>query len=257
MSFPPQWAVERVVGHGVVRRLEWRDRTGSTNADLSAAATAGEPAGLVIGTDLQTAGRGRRGRSWSESPGRGLALSVLLRPSLPTSRWPLLPLVAGLAVHDAAASVVGAERIGLKWPNDLLLDGTKTSGVLVEALGDAVVVGMGVNVDWRGVDRPADLRATSLAEAVDGDVDRAAVLVELLEALGRWVDLAETDPEAVVPAYVTRCATLGTDVVVHGPSPVTGRAVGLTHEGHLRVRREDGTEVVVSAGDVEHLRPAG
>ena len=256
MLFPPPHVIDRVVGSGVVRRLEWHESTGSTNADVSAAAAAGEPAGLVIGTDLQTAGRGRRGRSWTESAGRGLALSVLLRPSLPPSRWPLLPLVAGLAVHDAAASVVGTDRIGLKWPNDLLLDDTKTSGILVEALNDAVVIGMGINIDWRGVDRPADLRATSLAEATDADVDRAAVLVELLEALGRWVDLAETDPEAIVPAYVSRCATLGTDVVVHGPSTVTGRAVGLTHEGHLRVRRDDGTEVVVSAGDVEHLRPS-
>ncbi|MEO2105992.1 MAG: hypothetical protein ABGZ36_10190 [Actinomycetota bacterium] len=103
MSFPPPHAIDRLVGTGVVRRLEWHESTGSTNADVSAAAAAGEPAGLVIGTDLQTAGRGRRGRSWTESAGRGLALSVLLRPSLPPSRWPLLPLVAGLAVHDAAA----------------------------------------------------------------------------------------------------------------------------------------------------------
>jgi BirA family transcriptional regulator, biotin operon repressor / biotin---[acetyl-CoA-carboxylase] ligase len=262
---PPASLVEDLVARvPLVEDVRWVPSTGSTNDDLVAA---GAPAGHVLVADEQTAGRGRRGRTWVAPPGTSLLLSVALRPALPARSLALVPLVAGLAVlegcraalADAGAGDAGgvsgrSPELALKWPNDLLVDGVKGAGVLVEASGEAVVVGIGVDVDWRGVERPGGLVATSLAEAAGCDVDRWLLLTALLAALDDEVRAAALDPSAVVGRYAGECATLGRQVVAHGRAPVEGTAVGLTPDGHLRVRRADGGEDVVAAGDVEHLR---
>ncbi|HUG84969.1 MAG TPA: hypothetical protein VMM13_10410, partial [Euzebya sp.] len=131
---------------------------------------------------------------------------------------------------------------------------TKLAGILVESTGGAVVVGIGVNVDWRGVARPDGLTATSLAEVAGADLDRWAVLAVLLEALDHHHRLAETDPPGVVRRYVAGCGTIGEQVVAHGQTTIRGTAVGLTLDGHLRIRADDGRDHIVTAGDVEHLR---
>ncbi|CAN5116759.1 biotin--[acetyl-CoA-carboxylase] ligase [soil metagenome] len=226
--------------------------TGSTNADLLAGGVAGE----VLVADVQTAGRGRRGRTWVAPPGASLLLSVRLHPALPLSSWTLLPLVAGTAVITAARQLASAstDTWALKWPNDLLADGVKAAGILVEASGPAVVLGIGLNTDWRGLDRPAGLVATSLAEVAGTDVDRWAALAALLAALDRHVRQAELDPTGVVQRYAADCGTIGMQVIAHGPTTVQGRATGLTIDGHLRIRADDGRDHTVTAGDVEHLR---
>ncbi len=250
-----------VGGPTLVSAVRWEPTVTSTNELVAAAGQAGTPEGLVVVADRQTAGRGRRGRSWEAPAGTSLMLSVLLRPSLPPAplpptSWPLLPLMTGTAVVEACRAVVPglAGRVGLKWPNDLLVEGVKAAGILVESAGDHVVVGVGINVDWRGVQRPDGLLATSLAEAVDGPVDRWALLEALLVRLDAGYRLAGLDPGGVVRRYVPDCVTLGVAVTAHGAAPVTGTAVGLTPDGHLRIRDEDGRDHVVTAGDVEHLR---
>lgn len=232
-----------------VSRVRWVAETGSTNADLLAHGAAGE----VLVADVQTAGRGRRGRPWTAPAGSSVLLSVRLHPSLPPPSWPLLPLVTGSAVIDAARALVDAPWT-LKWPNDLLVGGVKAAGILVESSGPAVVLGVGLNVDWRGVERPAGLVATSLAEVAGGPVDRWVALEALLVALDRHVRLAEVDPAGVVQRYVGDCGTIGGQVTAHADPPVTGTAVGLTPDGHLRIRAQDGRTHTVAAGDVEHLR---
>ena len=124
---------------------------GSTNTWLLERAREGAPEGLVAVAEHQTAGRGRRGRTWEAPPGANLLVSFLLRPRLPLERRHLVVAAVALAAREACIATGGealAAVVGLKWPNDLLAGGQKLAGVLAEADGDAVVVGMGLNVGW-------------------------------------------------------------------------------------------------------------
>jgi BirA family biotin operon repressor/biotin-[acetyl-CoA-carboxylase] ligase len=152
----------------------WRDvrvvaETGSSNADLLAAAHAGAAEGTVLVADAQTAGRGRLGRRWASPAGAGLTFSVLLRPAgVPAALLGWLPLLTGVAAVAAVRGVAGVDA-ALKWPNDVLAGGAKLGGILAERAGSAVVVGLGINV-WQGrADLPAGVDATSLVlEAAAG-----------------------------------------------------------------------------------------
>jgi BirA family biotin operon repressor/biotin-[acetyl-CoA-carboxylase] ligase len=240
----------------------WREilatrETGSTNADLSAAARAGAASGTVLVADHQTAGRGRLDRGWTAPPGTSLAISVLLRPpgTVPATRWTWLPLLAGLAVTDALVETTGVAA-EVKWPNDVLIDGGKVCGILAERVaapsGDGVVIGMGLNTRLAADELPVPT-ATSLrlagADAADADLV-AAVLRELGSWYRRWLD-----GEDLVPALTRRCGTIGREVRVELPASdaVTGVAVGIDADGRLLVRTADGVRPF-SAGDVVHLR---
>ena len=225
---------------------------GSTNQVIAARAAAGAASGLVVVADHQTAGRGRLDRAWVDVPGRSLLMSVLVdAPRVPT----LVPLAAGLAVADAVGAAGAAPT--LKWPNDVLVDGAKCAGILVEAVGARLVVGIGVNVDWRGVSRSVEGAAwTSVAEAIGADVDRWEVAADLLGALDRWLLAAERRPDELLGVYGSRCSTLGSTVRVATPSgALEGEAVRVDRDGALVVRGADG-EVTVRAGDVTHVRLA-
>lgn len=255
---PPPPLVDQLIARlSLISEIRWHAAVGSTNQVVARAAAEGAATGLVVGADVQTAGRGRRGRAWYAPPGSSLMCSTLLRPTLPPSSWSLLPLVTGTAVLAACRGVlphVDPGRLALKWPNDLLVEGIKTAGILVESTSGVVVVGIGVNVDWRGVSRPDGLQVTSLAEVAGADVDRWDVLGALLESLDHHHRLAEADPTGVVQRYVVDCGTIGERVIAHGHHTIEGTAVGLTPDGHLRIRADDGRDHIVTAGDVEHLR---
>src|SRR5215472_812495 len=182
------------------------DQTGSTNADLLAAARSGAAAGTVLVAEEQTAGRGRLDRSWQSQPGASLTFSVLLRPSgVPAGSLGWLPLLTGVAMVSALRAQTGLE-ISLKWPNDVLAGPAgsaaatgaaatgaaatgaaaggagKLAGILTEQAGDAVVVGIGLNVNATESELPAG-PATSLWLAGASDPDRQAILVALLNEL--------------------------------------------------------------------------
>lgn len=251
--------------------LRWVESTGSTNADLLAEAAEGAPDGRVLVAEHQTAGRGRLGRTWEAPAGASLLFSVLIRPDLPVERLPMVPLAVAVAASDACDTVAGVRPL-LKWPNDLLLEtpggGRKLAGILSEASfkggqAVAVVVGMGINVNWP-TELPAELAsiATSLNHHLRGDragteVDREALLVSLLTGFAAALDcLSDPDgPEALLMRYRHLSATLGQKVRVDlGSSAITGFAADLTPEGHLLVEMA-GELVPISAGDVVHLRP--
>ncbi|MGA3487147.1 biotin--[acetyl-CoA-carboxylase] ligase [Micromonosporaceae bacterium DT55] len=266
-----------VAPNGPWNRLELRAETGSTNADAARAARDGEPAGLVVVAERQTAGRGRQGRQW-ESPARaGLAVSVLLRPGLPEPDrdWPAapaaaygwLPLLAGVALVEAVTRLAEIDA-ALKWPNDLLVGAAKCAGILAEAVPDvgaapAIVVGVGLNVTLRADElpvNPSGLPATSLQLAGAKATDRDPLLRALLRAFASWYDrwrLAGADAEAcgLRRAYQERCDTIGRDVRVLLPdgAQLTGAATGIDADGRLLVRTAAG-ERAVAAGDVLHLR---
>jgi len=246
------------VDSGTWRRLDVVASTTSTNADVAALARVGEEAGHVLVAEDQTAGRGRLDRRWTSPPRSGLLLSVLLRPRPPAATWPLLPFVAGVAAAEAVRAVAGLEA-ELKWPNDVLVADRKLGGILTERVGDAVVVGIGVNVSLRVDELPVP-QATSIGLA-GGVTDREALLKELLRALARRYETwegADGAPHAILPVYRDICATIGRTVVAHLPGghQLAGQVSGVDDDGRLLIDTDDGTKAV-SAGDVVHVRSGG
>jgi len=271
------------------RSLDVVPETGSTNADLSERARAGEPEGAVLVADHQNAGRGRRDRTWTAPPRAGLAVSVLLRPgthAVPADRWSWLTLMAGVAVTDALVQVCGLAAT-LKWPNDVLVpipgstEFGKVAGLLAEvvrtdgqsgaepgAAGLAVVLGVGLNVS-QDVDELPVPTATSLKLAGSAITDRDTVLRAVLRALAERYreftatsDGAQVWPTGLAAVYRERCSTIGRLVQVSLPDGTTldGLADGVDDEGRLLVREQPegpGRRVhALSAGDVVHIRPA-
>jgi BirA family transcriptional regulator, biotin operon repressor / biotin---[acetyl-CoA-carboxylase] ligase len=252
--------------------VEVRARTGSTNADVLAAARAGAPEGLVVVAEEQVAGRGRSGRVWASPPRAGLTFSVLLRPAgVPSERWGWLPLLTGVALARAIGTASGVAA-RLKWPNDLLLGAAlrKGAGILAEVAdpardAPALVVGVGLNVTTTTDELPrAD--ATSLmlegATGTDRDPLLRAMLRELALDYDTW-RLHAGDPVAsgLRAAYLESCVTLGHGVRVElpartgsGGTSLLGRAVDIDADGRLMVDA-DGTVHAVAAGDVVHVRP--
>lgn len=242
-------------------RLEVLDATGSTNADLRAHApdTAGWPHLSVLLTRDQTAGRGRLDRRWTAPAGSALAVSVLLRdlPSEPAARgW--IPLAAGVAMTEAVAVQLPDAAVALKWPNDVLVDGSKICGILAEAGPHAVIVGAGVNTAMTSAQLPVPTATSFAVQGVDVDEDELlhgylAALHDHLAGLAATGDAVASGLHAAVSA---RCATIGQAVRVSlpGGSLLEGAAVGIDGEGRLLVAAE-GAEHAVSAGDVVHVRP--
>ena len=241
-------------------------RTGSTNTDCAARARAGAPEGLVLAAEEQTAGRGRLGRTWLSPPRAALTFSVLLRPAgVPPARRGWLPLLAGVATATAVRHVSGLDA-RLKWPNDLLLGPRKLAGILAEQSGDAVIVGIGVNVSAARAELPvtgaAALPATSLLLEGSASLDRERLLREILAEIERWYRAwrgteIPGDPQAsgLRAAYLGLCSTVGRDVRAELPAGnvIRGTAAGIDADGRLIVRTPEG-EVAVGAGDVRHLR---
>jgi BirA family transcriptional regulator, biotin operon repressor / biotin---[acetyl-CoA-carboxylase] ligase len=251
-----------LVDGGLWRAVRVVDETGSTNADVAELARSDEPEGLVLVAEYQSAGRGRLGRTWTAPPRSGLSFSILLRPDdVPVPAWNLLPLLVGVAVAKAVATVAADVPVGLKWPNDLLVGDRKLAGILAERIdspaGPAVVVGIGLNVSLREDELPLPT-ATSLAIAGAGSVDRDTVLRAVLRAVAHsyaaWRE-SGGDSTRVLAAYRELCVTLGRDVRVElgGDQIVSGRAVELGLDGSLVVETSAGRRSV-SAGDVVHVR---
>ena len=211
-------------------------RTESTNAIARELAAGGAPAGTLVTASEQTAGRGRQGRTWSAKPGRALLCSLIVR-ELPR----LLPLAAGVAVAETVGA--GAK---LKWPNDVLLDGRKLAGILVEGRPQEgwAVLGIGLNVALRPEDFPPELRASAGTMGLEPEA-LEPTLARMLVALERWID-AEADD--VLAAVRARDALLDQPVRWAGGA---GRGAGIDGDGRLVVLTDSG-RVSLDAGEV-HL----
>jgi BirA family transcriptional regulator, biotin operon repressor / biotin---[acetyl-CoA-carboxylase] ligase len=236
----------------------------STNAEVARRARAGAGEGLVVVADHQTAGRGRLDRTWVTPARAALTFSVVLAPDVAAARWPWLPLLTGVAVVEGVRRSLGT-ACSLKWPNDVLADGLKVAGILVERVetdhGPVAVVGVGLNVSQTPAELPVET-ATALAVAAGTEPDRAALLGHLLAALGDGYDAwrsAEGDPSALRSTYLQVCSTVGSQVRVQLPGGGTleGTATGVDPEGRLEVVDAVGRRTVLGAGDVVHVRPRG
>ena len=237
-------------GKGVVlsQRIRTVAETGSTNADMIALAATGLEEGVWLRAERQTGGRGRQGRVWVSSPGNLYASTLVhIRPSDPPAAT--LALVAAVALEEAVSAYL-PDMATLKWPNDLLIDGAKLSGILLERAGAAVVIGLGVNLAHHPAD--ADRVATSLA-ACGAPVDAADFIETLADAFARWVERWRGEGVDVVRRRWVACAhPVDTPLTVRLPdgSAVDGLFEGLDGEGALILRLADGTRRVIHAGDV-------
>jgi len=227
-------------------RLHLRS-TDSTNVRARELATSGAPHGTLVTAGEQSAGRGRQGRTWSASPGRALLCSLLLR-----NPPALLPLIAGVAVAEAATAVARSEEAGfsdakLKWPNDVLISGRKVAGILVEGRPQEswAVVGIGINVALREQDFPPELR--SVAGTLGREPDAIEPTLErLLAALERWL---AADWSTVLAEVRSRDALLGQPVRW---AQGDGIAAGIDDDGQLLVDT-GGRRVALNAGEVHLL----
>lgn len=207
--------------------------------------------GAVSVSEHQTGGRGREGRPWEDTAAQSLLLSVLLRPA-PESPVEQLSLVVGLATAEAIDAVAGTSG-ELKWPNDVLLDGRKVAGILLESSRGAVVCGIGINVNQAEAEVPDRTRvpAGSLRISTGWEHDRAELLAELLLTLEqRYDEWCKGGLEPLLPQLERRDSLRGFAVTV---GDVSGMAAGIAPDGRLRITRDDGTVELVASGEVEEL----
>lgn len=259
--------------------------TGSTNADMrsllddAALAGAGSTAPIVLLADHQSAGRGRLDRTWQAPAGSSVLMSIGLPVAhIPQERRSLLTTCLALSVTDATAAL-GVASVQIKWPNDLVVDPPtdepiasaadagpgyrKIGGILaelypVDGLGDCMILGIGLNVNWPEIPDELSVLASSLNSLAGHELDRDDLVIELLTSLDRvWLPALDgSGSQRLGGAYAERSATLGRDVRIELPvGQLEGRALRVTPDGALVVLDTDGVEHTVTVGDVVHLRP--
>ena len=236
-------------------------RTGSTNDDAFKLAARGAPHGTVVVAEEQTAGRGRFGRRWISEKSVGIYSSTLLRPPLAPAAAPILTLAAGVAVHHAIASVTGLAP-DIRWPNDLLLNGKKVSGILTEMQAEldrlhAVVLGIGINVNQR--EMPPEIRAIATSLRLETGVvhSRVQVLVAMLKELERAYKMLVAEGNAAIARAFTEASSFARGKKIRAVSNAgefQATTAGLEPSGALRVKREDGSEELLVAGEIVEVK---
>jgi BirA family biotin operon repressor/biotin-[acetyl-CoA-carboxylase] ligase len=241
------------------RRLHLLDTTVSTQGDAMRLAEQGAPEGTLVVSEEQTGGRGRQGRKFFSPSGKGVWMSVILRPQQPLQYTSQLTLLAGVAVCRAVRRVASVEAF-IKWPNDLLVDGRKVCGILLEsAVEDQriryCIAGIGIDVNLDAGDYPEELRpiATSLKEAAGAAVDRTALIAAVMEELeGLYTLYGQEGFKPIGVLWEALSAIVGRRVSVRdNGQPVEGTAEGLDASGALLVRRSDGSLATIFSGDIQ------
>ena len=227
-------------------RLEAFESLNSTSDTCIEKAKSGEPAGLAILAERQTSGRGSRGRQWQSLAGN-LNLSILLRPNLPAAEAGIFPLLTGIAAADALSSFLPVEAAPqLKWPNDVLLNGAKLAGILIDAAPqgqflDWLVIGIGINL-LHAPEIPGK-PATTL-KAHGGEATPRDAANRLLQELDFWLDaFATSGPAAIIDAWQLRAHPIGTKLTVQTAERSTaGSYAGLSPKGELLLHVENRIE---------------
>jgi BirA family biotin operon repressor/biotin-[acetyl-CoA-carboxylase] ligase len=230
----------------------------STNSAARRLAEAGAPEGSIVIAESQTHGRGRLGRRWQSPPLANLYFSVVLRPGLAPSQAPQITLMAAVALAETLAQFV-PQAAAIKWPNDILVNGRKLAGILTDAAChaerlDFVILGIGVNLNYRASAMPMEIRerATSVIELTGAPVDRESVLKRLIHDLDRcYGELEEAGFASLAPRWEAHFYLRGKQVRVELLDQiVTGRATGIDRDGALLVELPGGALQRIIAGDV-------
>jgi BirA family biotin operon repressor/biotin-[acetyl-CoA-carboxylase] ligase len=257
----PEMLRQRLKGSLFGKRIYHFFKTDSTNRVALELGHAGEPEGAVVLAEEQTAGRGRAGRVWHSDRAVGIYVTVLLRPRLAPVQAPLLTMMAGLSARSAVQAVTGLTA-DLKWPNDLLLNGKKTGGILTEMHAEPgqirfVIVGIGLNVNQEKLPGVLADTATSLRVETGKTQSRMELLVRLLrEFENDYNRFLREGVESVVARFeeVSTYAKGKRVRVTNGMESYVGTTAGLGPEGLLQVERDDGKVMTVIAGDVTEAR---
>lgn len=259
-------AMELTASREFASKLLYLAEIGSTNTYLLTQAknTVEWPDFSVVLTDNQTAGRGRLDRVWEAKAGQSLAVSVLFRPSgfgIESFGW--LPLAAGLAMRNAVASLIHDANVSVKWPNDVLVNGEKISGILAEVTpdGSAVVIGAGLNLSQSKQELPIPSATSLMLQGVTG-FQLDDVLVRYLASLKRiYEELSDlagaVEGSELKRELISASSTIGSVVLVSLPdgSSFSGKAIGLDPQGRLLIAIDNPTEIrAVAAADIQHLR---
>ena len=242
----------------VGRDIRVFEQTTSTNDVAEKLARDGVPEGVVVFAESQTRGRGRLGRAWMSPTRKGLWFSVLLRPQLPPQDATQLTVISATALRRAVKTVAGISA-EIKWPNDLLIRGKKTAGILTEMSAELdrlrhVILGIGVDVNLDAAEFPAELRklATSLKIEAGREISRAGLAVEILRELDAdYARICAGKFPEVADEWEAACVTIGRNVTVHaGERRFRGHAESLDDDGSLLIRTEHGHLERVIGGDV-------
>jgi len=245
------------IGHKVIHYF----RTESTNRVALELGAQAAPHGTVIVAEEQTAGRGRLGRCWYSEKSSGIYASIVLRPPMPPAAAPILTLLAGVAAHDAVRSATGLSG-DIRWPNDLLVNGKKVCGILTEMKAEVdrlhmIVLGIGINVNHTSM--PDELReiATSLALEGGRHYSRLQILAELLRDVERYYHMHLNEGNAAIVREWSAASSYADGKRVQlkaGGCEASGITEGLDASGALKIRRDDGRQELLVAGEITELR---
>jgi len=235
----------------------------STNLEAARLAAEGAAEGLCVVSREQTAGRGRLQREWQSPKDAGLYFSIILRPTFPQQDWPILTLMAAVAIHEALREAFEIEA-DIKWPNDLLVNDKKICGILAETVetkpGRAVIVGIGVNLLERAVPETLKSEATAVALVTNRRAEAETLLEPLTRALARFYGLlgSADGSQRIFAEWTSRSSYAAGKLVrvIEGDENFLGTTRGLERDGALRVETDDGKIRVVRAGDVMTVRAA-
>ncbi len=234
-----------------------KKETGSTNTDVRNLAGQGSPEGTLVSADLQTAGKGRRGRSWKTEAGTALMFSVLLKPDISPDSAPQITLTMAMAVTKAIRDICGLDA-RIKWPNDVVVNGKKVCGILTEMdmsadRIDHVIVGTGVNVNQTMIPEELSQSATSLYLETGKQLDKEELLGEITRAFEEYYAcfLVSCDMTRLKETYNGWLVSLNREVKVLDPQgEFTGISKGINEKGELLVERSDKKTEAVYAGEV-------
>ena len=243
------------------KNIVYYEVTDSTNLRIRQLGDEGAPHGTLAVADLQTAGRGRRGRAWDSPAGSSIYMSILLRPDIPPDRAPMLTLVMALSVAEGIGKCVEPGSgcgVQIKWPNDIIINGKKLAGILTEMSAqidyiDYVTVGVGINVNLTKFPEEIGKTATSLRIECGHTVKRSPLIVAVMERLEENYEifLKTQDLSGLLERYMSFLVNKDRDVLILGAKEqYRAHALGINPMGELIVRREDGTEETVYAGEV-------
>jgi BirA family transcriptional regulator, biotin operon repressor / biotin---[acetyl-CoA-carboxylase] ligase len=251
MAFDVEQARSRMPG----RRIEWHSQIDTTMHEAARLASEGAPSGTIVGAEMQWTGQGRLGRNWHSALGEGLYFTQILRIDLPPQRLPVVTLALGVAIADVLKLLTGLTP-DLRWPNDVMLNERKVCGILTQLHNGAILAGVGLNVNQPEFPAPLSGIATSLRIETGGTFRREALLAAMATSIDSNAKILATGGAVPVLTLFSAASTYaeGKRVEVDMPSGlVRGITSGLTADGFLRVRTDDGRETVVTAGGVRPL----
>lgn len=248
MAFDSDWVRARLPE----RRIDWYASVRSTMIEASRLAASGCESGTVVGAEEQTAGQGRYGRTWHSEADSGLYISIVLRYAFASKAVPLVTLALGLATVEAILKITDL-ACDLRWPNDVLIQSKKCSGILTQLEGSAIIAGIGINVNHTGFPKDLSPFATSLRLASGRAYSREGLLVALLASVDSFCSLLEIEGREPILSMFSLASSFvyGRRVDVDlGDSVVSGTTAGLNESGFLILRGDDGSENLIVAGGV-------